>query len=163
MASFLKANKDFLALAFIDPYGMSVNWNSIESLKDLGVDLWILVPTGIGIGRLLKNNGDISEAWLSKLEKFLGLPKEEIIKHFYRKQELNTLFGPQTIFEKEKDAVNKAGELYKSKLKTVFKFVSDSFVMKNTTNSIMYHFLMATNNAQALKIANDVIKPKYKL
>jgi len=27
----------------------------------------------------------------------------------------------------------------------------------------MYHFMMATNNASALKIANDVIKPKYKI
>lgn len=163
MAEFLKANKNYRALAFIDPYGMSVNWSSIEDLKGLGIDLWILVPTGIGIGRLLKNNGEISEAWLTKLEKFLGLTKDAILKHFYRKQEVNTLFGTETIIEKEKDAVNKAGKLYKSRLNTVFKFISDSFVMRNSTNSIMYHFMMATNNPQALKIANDVIKPKYKL
>ncbi len=163
MAEFLKANKNFRALAFIDPYGMSVNWSSIEALKGLGIDLWILVPTGIGVGRLLKNDGAISEAWLAKLERFLGLSKKEIIDHFYKKQEVNTLFGPETVIEKEKNAVDKAGEIYRSKLNTVFKFVSESFVMRNTTNSIMYHFMMATNNAQALKIANDVIKPKYKL
>ncbi len=163
MAEFLKANKKFRALVFIDPYGMSVDWSSIESLKDLGVDLWILVPTGIGVSRLLKNNGDISNAWLAKLEKFLGLTKEDILKHFYKKQEVNTLFGSETIIEKEKDAVDKAGKLYKSRLNTIFKFVSESFVMRNTTNSIMYHFMMATNNTQALKIANDVIKPKYKI
>lgn len=150
-------------MAFIDPYGMSVNWSSIEALKGIGVDLWILVPTGIGVGRLLKNNGDISEAWLVKREKFLGLSKEEVKSHFYKKQEVNTLFGTETILEKEKDAVSKAGQLYKERLNTVFKFVSDSFVMKNSTNSIMYHFMMATNNPNALKIANDVIKPKYKL
>ena len=163
MADFLKANKSYRALAFIDPYGMSVNWKSIEILKELGIDLWILVPTGIGVGRLLKNNGEISKAWLSKLEKFLGLTKEEIISHFYRKHQVNTLFGHETIVEKEKDAVNKAGMLYKERLNTVFKFVSDSFVMRNTTNSIMYHFMMATNNPNAMRIANDVIKPKYKL
>src|SRR5688572_11964662 len=163
MAEFLKTNKNFRALAFIDPYGMSVNWRSIESLKNLVVDLWILVPTGIGVGRLLKKNGDISEAWLAKLENFLGLTKSEIMKHFYRKQEVNTLFGSETIIEKEKNAVNKAGELYKNRLNTVFKFVSESFVMRNTTNSILYHFMMATNNAHALKIANEVIRPKYKL
>ncbi|HET6722729.1 MAG TPA: three-Cys-motif partner protein TcmP [Chitinophagaceae bacterium] len=163
MADFLKANKSYRALAFIDPYGMSVNWDSIEILKGLGIDLWILVPTGIGVGRLLKNNGEISKAWLSKLEKFLGLTKEEIISHFYKKHQVNTLFGHETIVEKEKDAVNKAGILYKERLNTVFRFVSDSFVMRNTTKSIMYHFMMATNNPNAMKIANDVIKPKYKL
>lgn len=163
LAEYLAANRTFRALAFIDPYGMSVNWNSIEALKGLGVDLWILVPTGIGINRLLKSDGNISDAWLLKLEKFLGLSQVEIKNHFYKSQSVNTLFGLQTIIEKERDTVNKAGELYRQRLNTVFKFVSDSFVMKNTTNSIMYHFMMATNNPNALKIANDVIKPKYKL
>jgi three-Cys-motif partner protein len=163
MSQFLKANKNFRALVFIDPYGMSVNWSSIESLRDLGVDLWILVPTGIGISRLLKNDGNISEAWLSKLEKFLGITKEEIKAHFYKTKEQSTLFGIETIIEKEKNTVNKAGDLYKQRLNSIFKFVSESFVMKNSTNSIMYHFMMATNNPTALKIANEVIKPKYKL
>lgn len=163
MAQFLKKNKSYRALVFIDPYGMSVNWNSIEALKELGVDLWILVPTGIGISRLLKNDGNISDSWLSKLEKFLGLSQEEIRTHFYKIKESNTLFGIETVIEKEKNTVNKAGELYKQRLSTIFKFVSEPFVMKNSTNSIMYHFMMATNNAKALKIANDVIKPKYKL
>ena len=163
MAKYLRENKSFRALVFIDPYGMSVNWSSIEELKGLGVDLWILVPTGMGIARLLKNDGNISEAWLSKLEIFLGLGQEIIKAHFYKTTEKNTLFGIETKIEKEKNAVNKAGELYKSRLKTVFKFVSDSFVMKNSTNSIMYHFMMATNNSTALKIANEVIKPKYKI
>ncbi len=163
MAEFLKRNKSFRALVFINPYGMSVNWRSIESLKDLGIDLWILVPTGIGVGRLLKNDGNISDAWLLKLEMFLGLNQADIKSHFYRTKEQNTLFGVETITEKEKNTVNKAGELYKQRLNTIFKFVSEPFVMKNSTNSIMYHFMMATNNPTALKIANEVIKPKYKL
>ena len=163
MASYLKLNKDHRTLAFIDPYGMSVNWKAIESLKGLGIDLWILVPTGLGVNRLLKNNGDISESWFTKLEAFLGLSKEEIKVHFYKTQVTNTLFGPETIIEKEKDAINKIGDLYKNKLSEVFKYVSESFIMRNANNSIMYHFMMATNNPAALKIANDVIKPKYKI
>jgi three-Cys-motif partner protein len=163
MATFLKNNKGYRALAFIDPYGMSVNWNSIEALRGLGIDLWILVPTGIGVSRLLKKDGNISDAWLNRLEKFLGLSKDKVKNHFYKEQQLNTLFGSETVVEKEKNAVIKAGQLYKERLNTVFKFVSEPFVMKNSTNSIMYHFMMATNNRNALKIANEVIKPKYKL
>lgn len=163
MAKYLKDNTNYRALAFIDPYGMSVNWESIYALKDLGVDLWILVPTGLGINRLLKNNGEISDAWLTKLEKFLGLSREKIKDHFYKKEITNTLFGEEVKINKEKGTVSKAGELYKQRLGTVFKYVTDPFVMRNSTNSIMYHFMMATNNSQALKIANEVIKPKYKL
>jgi three-Cys-motif partner protein len=163
MAKYLRDDPTCRALAFIDPYGMSVNWSSIESLKGLGVDLWILVPTGLGVNRLLKRNARIPDAWMKKLETFLGLNQQEIMEHFYRKQPVTTLFGDETQIEKEKDAIIKIGELYRKRLNKIFKYVSDSFIMRNASQSIMYHFMMATNNARALKIANDVIKPKYKI
>ncbi len=163
MADFLKSHKKFRALAFIDPYGMTVNWNSIAALKGLGIDLWILVPTGLGVNRLLKKDMNIPEAWLKKLEHFLGLPRQLIIEHFYKDNSINTLFGEETYISKETNTVHKIGELYSQRLKTIFDHVSDSFVMRNATNSIMYHFMMATNNKTALTIANDVIRPKYKL
>jgi len=163
MARFLKSNSKFRALAFIDPFGMTVNWNSIEALKGLGIDLWILVPTGLGVNRLLVKDRNIPEAWLKKLEYFLGLPRQDITEHFYKENSRTTLFGEETYISKESNAIQKIGQLYTNRLKTVFKFVSDSFIMRNANNSIMYHFMMATNNATALTIANEVIKPKYKL
>jgi len=162
MAKYLKKNKDYRVLAFVDPYGMSVNWTSIETLKGLGVDLWILVPTGMGVNRLLKKDFNISDAWLSKLEKFIGLNRNEIINYFYKRKLTFTLFGEETMIEKEKDAIEKAGELYRKRLNEVFQFVSEPFKMKNSTGTIMYHFMMASNNRIAQKIANDIIKPKYK-
>ena len=163
MAKFLKKHSEYRVLAFIDPYGMSLDWNSIECLKNLGIDLWILVPTGMGINRLLKKDGNISDAWLERLERFWGLTKEAILKHFYKISTSFTLFGEETIVEKEHNTIVKAADLYRQRLNSVFKYVSEPFVMKNSTNSIMYHFMMATNNKTAIKIANDVIKPKYKL
>ncbi|WP_299585646.1 three-Cys-motif partner protein TcmP [Mucilaginibacter sp.] len=163
MATYLSKNKAFRALAFIDPFGMSVNWKSIEALKDLGIDLWILVPTGLGVNRLLKNDQKIPEAWLVKLEVFLGLSREVILDRFYSQKTIHTLFGSETKTNKELDTIEKIGGLYTERLKTVFQFVSESFIMRNSTNSIMYHFMMATNNKTALKLANDIIKPKYKI
>lgn len=163
MSKFLKENKNYRALAFIDPYGMTVNWDSIQALKGLGIDLWILVPTGLGVNRLLKNDKNIPEPWLKKLEQFLGLTRNEILDNFYSQKTIPTLFGDQTLINKEKSIIQKIGNLYTQRLKTIFEFVSESFVMRNSTNSIMYHFMMATNNQNALKIANDVIKPKYRL
>ncbi len=151
------------ALVYIDPYGMSINWSSIESLKGLGVDLWILVPTGLGVNRMLINDGKISDSWLQKLENFLGFSREEIMKHFYKSLTRQTLFGEETNIQKEKDAALLAGELYARKLKEVFSDVSKPYVMRNSQNSIMYHFMMAANNKSAIKIANEVIEPKYKL
>jgi|GEM_PF-6342627 len=62
---------------------MHVEWRSIESLRGPPIDMWILVPKGLGVNRLLKKNGKISEAWLEKLEIFLGLSRDEIEKKFY--------------------------------------------------------------------------------
>lgn len=161
MAVYLRKNKDFRVLGFIDPYGMALEWQSIEVLKELGIDLWILVPTGIGVNRLLKVNGEISDAWLKRLEKFLGLERRAIIDYFYKTKRTQTLFGEETISIKEARAIEKAGKLYKQRLNEVFDFVSEPFPLKNSTGSIMYHFMMATNNKAALKIANDIIKNNY--
>ena len=105
----------------------------------------------------------IPEPWLKKLETFLGLSRQEITDYFYRTKNVNTLFGEETFINKENNAIQKIGELYKNRLSTVFDFVSDSFIMRNNNNAIMYHFMMATNNKAALAIANDVIKPRYKI
>lgn len=161
MVEFLGKNPDYRVLVFIDPYGMALEWASIEALKGYGIDLWILVPTGIGVNRLLKVNGDISDSWVKKLEKFLGLPEKEIFDYFYRIKKDLTLFGEETINIKEMHAIEKAGALYKKRLNEVFKFVSEPFPLKNSTGSVMYHFMMATNNKAALKIANHIIKSNY--
>ena len=145
------------ALALVDPFGMQVNWESVEACKDLGMDLWILVPTGIGVGRMLKNDGNISDAWLTKLESFLGLSGEEIREHFYRERTTNTLFGEERYIEKEAGAAHKAAELYVRQLKKIWKYVSEPLPLRNSTNSIMYHFVLATKSPAGLKIGNDII------
>lgn len=158
MAGFLKNNPSYRVLAFIDPYGMALNWESIEVLKGCGIDMWILVPTGIGVNRLLKRSGDISDSWLKKLEKFLGMSRDEILPFFYSEKRTLTLFGEETIVSKENHAIEKAGILYRKRLNDVFEYVSAPFPLRNSTGSIMYHFMMATNNKAALKIADDIIK-----
>lgn len=151
-------NKHYRTLAYIDPCGMQVEWRSIECLRNLSIDMWILVPTGLGVNRLLKKNGDISEAWLRRLEKFLGLKKDLIEAHFYTKSP--TLFPQYVDIKKERDTIQKSAELYHKRLKEVFTFVTKPFELRNSTNSIMYHLFLASNDKNAYKIGNDIIK-KY--
>lgn len=159
MSKFLKdkRGKHHHILAYIDPYGMQLKWNALESLKDLPVDLWILVPTGIGANRLLKNNGKIKDSWLEKLEVFLGIDKSEIKKQFYEDKTVATLFGDEELTTKYTKSIKRLGELYKSRLNGLFKFVSDPYELRNSTNSIMYHFFLASNNPTAVKIGNEII------
>jgi three-Cys-motif partner protein len=159
MANYLRhpKNKSYRTLAYIDPCGMQVEWRSIECLRGLPMDMWVLVPTGLGVNRLLKNNGQISDAWLDRLEKFLGMDRDAIEKHFYKKQE--DLFGEVSIV-KVQDAIDKSAKLYYNRLKSVFDYVSNAYELKNSANSIMYHLFLTSNNKTAIKIANDIVK-KY--
>ncbi|MGB0879446.1 MAG: three-Cys-motif partner protein TcmP [Polaribacter sp.] len=154
-----KRNKNTRVLAYIDPCGMQLEWSSIECLKNLGIDFWVLVPTGLGVNRLLKKNGEISDAWLSKLEVFLGMNREEIKNVFYEKSRQISLFGDER-FDKVSNAIEKSADLYKNRLHEIFSYISEAYVLKNSSNSIMFHFFMASNNKFATKIANDIIK-KY--
>jgi three-Cys-motif partner protein len=163
LAEYLKGTnkpegKNYKVLAFIDPCGMSVNWSSIEALKGLGVDMWILAPTGLGPNRLLKRNGDIPEEWLKKLESFFGIDRSLILSNFYTERTEYNLFGESVKVIKYANAISKVHKLYEERIKSVFKFVSEPYEMINSQNSLMFHFFFASNNATAVKIANDIIK-----
>jgi len=156
-----KGERDYdKVLAYIDPYGMQLEWSSVEALKGIGSDAWILIPTGMGVNRLLKNNGEINDTWLKGLEVFLGISGDEIKKHFYREETVLTLFGEEKKKSKDEKAADKASELYKNRLNEIFKFVSEPMALKNDRNSTMYHLIFVSNNADALNIATYIIN-KY--
>lgn len=162
MCNFLNKNKNYRALVFLDPYGMQIEWSSLVALKNLGVDMWILVPTGQGVNRLLKKDGNISDAWWQRLERFLGMKRDEIYQIFYKENRQQTLFGDEIQISKYENSIQKLGNLYKDRLKTLFKFVSNPLIMKNKRNTTLFHFFLASNNSAAQKIANDIVKPYFK-
>ncbi len=159
MARFLKSDKGkkHKVLAFIDPCGMEVNWSSISCLKGLAVDMWLLIPTGIGVNRLLKNDHIISESWWAKLESFYGLSRDLLDNEFYNYTKVVTLFGEEEVVRKNSKILQRIEETYINRLKEVFSFVSKPYILKNMNNSVMFHFVLASNNIAAVKIANDII------
>lgn len=162
LGEFLKSEKgkQYKVLAYIDPCGMQLNWRSLIALKESNVDAWVLVPTGMGVNRLLRKDGKISDSWIEKLEKFLGLSKQEIMNFFYKETDQLTLFEDETIVYKEEETIEKSAQLYQSRLGELFKFVTNPYILKNKHNSPMFHFYMVSNNETAVKIANDIIE-KY--
>lgn len=158
LSKFLKINKNFRAIVFIDPKGMQLKWDSIKIFEKLGVDLWILIPTGLGVNRLLTKDGEkISKMFMDKLIEFLGISEKEILDYFYKKETKYTLFGEESNLIKEKNAVDKSIKLIRKRFNDIFTFVSNPFPMSNKKGSLMYHFLYASNNKSGLKIANDII------
>jgi three-Cys-motif partner protein len=153
----LKENKNkYAALVFLDPFGMQINWESIESLRDTRTDIWILVPTGVIVNRLLDKNCKLKSA--DKLESFFGLSKEEIKEIFYQTESQNTLFGEEEIVKKIDKPIQKIAELYTKRLQTVWSFVSEKPLrLENSKGVPIFHFVFASNNANAHKIASQII------
>lgn len=99
LAKAMKQNpKKYAALVLLDPFGMQIDWESIEALKDTRSDVWILVPTGVIVNRLLDKAGKLTH--LDKLQSFFGLSEEEIRSRFYKKESKQTLFGDEQVTEK---------------------------------------------------------------
>lgn len=160
LASFLRSTKgqEYKVLGFIDPKGMQLEWSSLEVLRGLKVDLWILNPTS-GTNRLLVRNKEIDPTWLNRLKLFLGLEEQEIISHFYSKR--MNLFGDIDTLKSD-DPINKLHELYAKRIAgNVFKYVSNPKVLRNNSGSPLFHFFMATNSEIGLRIANSVVNPKF--
>ncbi len=150
-------SKKYAALVFIDPFGMQVNWSSIAVLQETRSDIWILVPTGVIINRLLDKKAILK--YSTKLEEFFGISREEIRNYFYKKEKQLGLFGEETIkVEKVMKPIQKIAELYITNLKKIWKYVTPQpLLLKNSKGVIIYHLVFASNNKSAYKIASQII------
>ncbi len=149
------------AVLFLDPYGMQVEWKTIDAIaKTKAIDLWVLFPLGIGVNRLLTKSGGIPPLWRKRLDLLLG--REDWYDEFYSVESEPSLFG------KPEDQIVKAtidtiGQYFIQRLKTVFAGVADEpKVLLNSTNCPLYLLCFAVGNPKganiALKIANHLLK-----
>ena len=61
------------AVVFLDPYGMEVEWKTLEAIAmTQAIDLWLLFPLGIAVNRLLKRDGNIDPVMREKLDLLFG-------------------------------------------------------------------------------------------
>jgi three-Cys-motif partner protein len=151
-------NPNYAALVLLDPFGMQINWSSIEGLKGTRSDVWILVPTGVIINRLLYRNGQLEH--LEKLQFFFGLTETEIKGEFYKTETKLNLFGEQDeVVTKVVKPIEHIMNLYIRQLKTVWKYVNEKPLrLDNTKGRPLFHLVFASNNATALRIAEHIIK-----
>jgi three-Cys-motif partner protein len=149
--------KEYTALVFLDPFGMQIDWSSIEELKGTRSDIWILVPTGIIVNRLLDKAAELK--YIDKLEAFFGLSEKEIKAIFYRQEVKNTLFGEEETISKISKPIEKIAKIYADRMKTIWKYVTEEpLVLRNRNGVPIFHFVFASNNVHAVKIAKQIIK-----
>jgi three-Cys-motif partner protein len=142
------------AVMFLDPYGMQVDWSSLETIAKTGaVDLWILIPIGIGPNRLLVKDGTISQSWEDKLSRFFGCSKESWYEDLYPKTGQMGLFEDEPE-ERKKLSLNGIANYIRGRLESIFEHVAPNpRPIGPPKNPEMYYLFFAASNEKGGKIA----------
>ncbi|MCG3112125.1 MAG: three-Cys-motif partner protein TcmP [Candidatus Manganitrophus sp. SB1] len=150
------------AVVFLDPYGMQVDWSTIEKIAATeAIDLWILYPLGQAVNRLLKREGPPTGGWADRLTRFFG--SEEWKTRFYKLSPQETLFGDSSL-EKGAD-FDSLGNYFLERLGTVFTAVAkNTLALRNSKGVPLFLLCFAAGNPKGAKtavgIANDILKNK---
>lgn len=157
LAETMHRDPKYAAMVLLDPFGMQIAWDSIKALSGTKTDLWILIPTGVIVNRLLDKKGNLKH--MEKLCSFFGMEGEEIKNYFYKEKTEMTLFGEYTVVEKISKPIQHIVDLYIARLqKEIFKEVTEKpLILYNSRNIPIFHFVFASNNAAAKKIASNII------
>jgi three-Cys-motif partner protein len=149
------------AVLFLDPYGMAVEWVTIEAIaRTRAIDLWLLFPLGIGVNRLLTRSGEIPLAWQRKLDSLLGTGSWR--DALYRAEQTPSLFeSPDD--ERVKATTHEIGRFFIDRLRSIFAGVaSEPGILKNARNNPLYLLCFAAANERgapiALRIAQHLLR-----
>lgn len=143
------------AVLFLDPYGMQVEWSTLEAVANThAIDLWLLFPLGIGVSRLLTRSGDIPSQWRRRLDLLLGT--DDWYDEFYEVEVQPTLFGDleETVVKARIDVI---GRYFIRRLATIFAGVaSNPGVLRNSRNNPLYLLCFAVGNERGKRVALNI-------
>lgn len=149
------------AVLFLDPFGMQVEWKTIEAIAQTkAVDLWLLFPLGVAVNRLLRRDGNINEVLRQRLDELFGTT--EWFDAFYETKVVRSLFGEETRLEKIVN-LDRIGKYFVTRLQTIFARVAENpLPLYNSRNNPLYLLCFAAGNPKgaptAVKIADDILK-----
>ncbi|MBZ0271644.1 three-Cys-motif partner protein TcmP [bacterium] len=149
------------AVLFLDPYGMQVEWETINAIAATrAIDLWLLFPLGIGVNRLLTRSGDIPGSWRKRLDLLLGT--QDWYEAFYRVERTPTLFDSEAEHV-VKASTESIGRFFVDRLRAIFAGVADRpGVLRNSSRNPLYLLCFAAANERgapiAVRIANHLLR-----
>lgn len=145
--SFQKEGRgDHRAVTFLDPYGMSVRWSTLEMLAQTrSVDVWYLFPLEAVNRQLSGDLERVDESKQLKLDEIFGTT--EWRKDLYQTAAWGGLFG-ETIEQTTKVGSKREIEAYALKrLATVFSYVSEPIRLTGAGRGQIFSLICLANPA----------------
>ncbi len=153
------------AVVFLDPFGMQVNWELLVAIaKTRHIDLWLLVPIGMGVNRMMTNKNLPPQEWSERLTRFFG--SDDWQERFYKPVQQNDLFGDGPTHEKNAN-YEELSSYFVERLRSIFGHggvAPNPLTQRNSRNSPMFLLCFASTNETGVKIANWLLenRPNYK-
>lgn len=147
------------AVAFLDPYGMQVEWSTLEAIAATRkIDLWLLFPLYTGIMRMLTREEPPPPDWSAIVTRMLGTDQWREAFYTHRK----TLFAEIEADERTAD-FKQVGQFFVERLSTIFTRVAPTTrIYRNSSGSPLYMLCFASGNPTgaptAIKIADYILK-----
>lgn len=133
------------AVAFLDPYGNQVEWETIAAIaRTEAIDLWYLFPAGLGVHRQISRRGAVHESHEASLDRLLGT--REWRDAFIETGRANDLFGAQE--KQERRSTPESVTLFMlRRMKAIFKGgVLDEWLPLGSRGIHMYSLIFAWAN-----------------
>lgn len=141
-------------IAFLDPFGAGLEWETIQKLARTKLfEVLINFALNMAIQRMLPNDAVFQPGWRNTLDAYFGTP--EWYNEVYC-QKSGGLFEVTGV-EKRPDYAERLLELYRTRLKDAFGYVSVPRLIKNTRGSPLYYLLWAGPNSKGLQGADYVL------
>jgi three-Cys-motif partner protein len=140
------------AFAFVDPFGMQMDWQTMERLAEIRTVEIILNFPAMAINRSVRRSHPerLSEARKQRLDRFWGA-REWMVDLF---EEDQTLFGPEKV--KRKMTGKESGHVFKGRLEEIFPHCTNPILIANSKGAPLYCLMFAGHNATGKRIAEDI-------
>jgi three-Cys-motif partner protein len=144
---------------FLDPYGMQMDWRTMEVIAGThALDVWLLVPLGVAINRVLTNSGELRPGWSDSLDRFFGTHDWYNAAYEHHAVEQPSLFGgPAT--ELRRQTIENIEQFFLNRLDTIFEYVHRNPVhLCNQQGRWIYSFcfMMSSTNERAHEIGGRI-------
>lgn len=144
---------DVKGVAFLDPYGPHLDWETLQALASTRkFEVIINLPIHMAINRLLAKNAVRNPAWEEMIDRCFGTSEWRAVVY----PEQQTLFGdidaPKAIGVPEKLL-----DIYVSRLKEIFPCVATPRLIRDTQQKPLYHLLWAGPHAKGLQGAEYIL------
>jgi three-Cys-motif partner protein len=151
--------KKYRAVAFLDPFGMQVPWDTICAIaQKKSIEIILNLPIGTTIQRLIKRDSSkMSIKDMERLTSYFGSGEwEQIVYNYDGSKQTSFLDDTESIIKYDNAALRLVA-WYKSRLEEIFGCTAGPKLITNTQGAHLYYLIWAGAHKKGQEIAAYIL------